>query len=218
MNIEIKASGHKKWSLNDSYILYGKNTIINFEDIKKVIHAASLFPGITGTITLHLYGKLSPITLHYPFKQRIDGEHAANIIENKAITRKNYPKEYRKKCAVCGTVFCYTSADLEKNQANQTLAAISSLRSLSASMSGSSYHKYEQDKKTQTSLNKIVDYNRCPKCNSADVFDITNEPIHTNSNDNTSSLEELKKLKELLDLDIITKEEFEKKKKQILKL
>ena len=73
----------------------------------------------------------------------------------------------------------------------------------------------------------IVDYTRCPKCNSMDVFILSDEEyekekqriLSASENDNTfSAADELKKFKELLDSGIITQEEFDAKKKQLLGL
>ena len=44
------------------------------------------------------------------------------------------------------------------------------------------------------------------------------ENIADSSSSNTSSLDEIKKLKELLDMNAITQEEFEAKKKELLNL
>lgn len=88
----------------------------------------------------------------------------------------------------------------------------------------------------QNSLNQIVDYNRCPKCNSTNLIVLVDneyappeqsvqtapafQPQQTAAipQQTYSSMDELKKLKELLDMGIITQEEFDLKKKQLLGL
>ena len=77
-------------------------------------------------------------------------------------------------------------------------------------------------------MNQIVDYTRCPKCNSTDIKKLTDEEweIEKKAKQNISApvqqtaspAEELKKFKELLDMGAITQEEFDAKKKQILGL
>ena len=65
---------------------------------------------------------------------------------------------------------------------------------------------------------------KCPKCNSADVISITEEEVENLSKTqdtkqtNISQADELKKFKELLDNGVITQEEFDAKKKQLLGL
>ena len=66
---------------------------------------------------------------------------------------------------------------------------------------------------------QIVDYSRCPKCNSTDVREISEgEQIPAAETPTTYAMDELKKLKELLDMGIVTQEEFDAKKKQLLGL
>lgn len=71
---------------------------------------------------------------------------------------------------------------------------------------------------------RIIDYDKCPKCNSADVISITEEEVENLSKTqntqqaNISQADELKKFKDLLDSGIITQEEFDQKKKQLLGL
>ena len=64
------------------------------------------------------------------------------------------------------------------------------------------------------------DYTKCPNCNSADIEELSKAEIETIKSKNTviSPVEELKKYKELLDGGIITQEEFDAKKKQLLGL
>ena len=78
----------------------------------------------------------------------------------------------------------------------------------------------------QNSLNQIRDYNRCPSCGSVDLITLTKEQYEaekpsknvTTTIQALSPAEELKKFKELLDQGIITQEEFDAKKKQLLGL
>ena len=123
-------------------------------------------------------------------------------------------KEYRKQCRVCGAVFCFTDTDLKISRANQNIAAINSMRAIKNSISGSAYHMYEQKKIANSALSRVVNYDKCPKCNSTDLIDITDERTSSFTND----VEQLKKFKNLLDEGIISQEEYEDKRKQILGL
>ena len=64
-------------------------------------------------------------------------------------------------------------------------------------------------------LSEIKDFSKCPKCNSSDIITLSDNEYQQEKNKN-SSVEELKQYKELLDNGVITQEEFEAKKKQLL--
>lgn len=71
----------------------------------------------------------------------------------------------------------------------------------------------------------VKDYSKCPKCNSADIVEISEEEYKAfqasnerENNKTASSADELMKFKELLDSGVITQEEFDVKKKQLLGL
>ena len=134
-------------------------------------------------------------------------------------------KEYRMHCNVCGHIYCYNRADIDRN--NEKLRQAKREGSLAAlnALAGSSYHMYEQHKQMDNSLSQIVDYTRCPKCNSTNVQELTEEEfsaLQTKNNaapvSSVSNADELKKFKELLDMGIISQEEFDAKKKQLLGL
>jgi hypothetical protein len=71
-------------------------------------------------------------------------------------------------------------------------------------------------------MDKIVDFSRCPFCKSTDISEIKNEEVMQNQNNTvvpaSSPIDDIKKYKELLDIGIITQEEFDAKKKQLLGL
>lgn len=80
---------------------------------------------------------------------------------------------------------------------------------------------------TNDSLNRIVDYNKCPKCGSRSLRELTKEEFQQEIQAAkaqqapaapVSAADELKKFKELLDSGVITQEEFDAKKKQLLGL
>ena len=152
---------------------------------------------------------------------------ACGINELKAHDRKEIPKkqyvsqEHRMKCNVCGKVYCYTEADLRRNRANASVAKWSSVASVANALGGTAYNMYEQRKQADAALDKIVDYTRCPYCKSTSISEITEQEFQAATaapNATVSSADELKKYKELLDGGIITQEEFDAKKKQLLGL
>lgn len=126
---------------------------------------------------------------------------------------ENNPKEIKKKCCTCGKIFCYTLEDVSENNRKQLAAGLSALGAISSSFSGNRYDMYEQNKIANSSGNAVVDFDRCPHCGSRDITDVSNE----NKKDEIDVVQELKKYKELLDSGIISQEEFDKKKKELLK-
>ena len=87
-------------------------------------------------------------------------------------------------------------------------------------LTGSLYPAYVADKRASEAKARIVDFSRCPNCNSTELEELTKEEVDKKKNTNTvtSPVEEIKKYKELLDSGIITQEEFDAKKKQLLGL
>lgn len=131
----------------------------------------------------------------------------------------NRPSEIRKKCNVCGNIFCYNANDILVNNSNIRSAAISSLGTMTSAVAGTRYDAYEQNKMANNSLNKIINFNKCPNCGSSNLSDISNENVISNQSNNISSAaDEIKKYKELLDCGAISQEEFDAKKKQLLGL
>ena len=171
MELFFNPSGNTKWKVTDDCIYYG-NKRIEFIDVISVI----LVPGvgfIKGELNIKLKGKIFPIRLIFSKKQQDDAQIAEKYIKEKASLKSSKDIEYRKKCNVCGQVFCFTQKDLEIKKANQTLVSIYSLKSLSGSIGGLSYSKFENAKRADAALSRIVDYSKCPKCNSSDLTDIT---------------------------------------------
>lgn len=149
---------------------------------------------------------------------------AENLMKTAVAAEMPDPdKDYRKVCKVCGHIFCYTGKDLIENEklakkANEerTMAALDYL--FTSRVSGNQSSQRADNLKAQ-----IVDYSKCPKCGSGDIADATDEDIERNKMQGTviqqtSAADELKKFKELLDLGVITQEEFDAKKKQLLGL
>lgn len=134
---------------------------------------------------------------------------------------------FRKRCNVCGKIICYTLEDLEENRRRAGSAALSGLGTVAGALSGHYAAGAVSHQTAEDQLSRIVDYSKCPSCGSRDLVDITKEEleqIRKSQNSNAqpvqqlSSADELKKFKELLDQGIITQEEFDAKKKQLLGL
>ncbi len=134
--------------------------------------------------------------------------------------------EYIMQCQTCGQVFRYTNADLNKNEEIKKEAdkinSQAAFNSFFVSYTVSAIDKQRAENK----LNTMVDYSSCPKCKSSKLKRISEEELHQiQEKENApvtsttlSSADELKKFKELLDSGVITQEEFDAKKKELLGL
>lgn len=132
-------------------------------------------------------------------------------------------RERRMRCNVCGHVFCYSAEDIKNNQREAGLALLTSIGSVASVVGGTKYDMYEQGKLSNKHSSRIKDLSHCPNCNSADIVEIGPNAIIANPNNSqqaqqTSTADELRKYKELLDMGAITQEEFEAKKKELLNL
>ena len=130
-------------------------------------------------------------------------------------------REYRKKCNVCGHIFCYRDSDIYRNKKLAQEAKTNSTLAVLEALGGTRIASNQELAAADKALDKIIDYSKCPKCNSANLTDATEEDIkqaQTSNNPAATSADELKKYKDLLDSGVITQEELDAKKKQLLGL
>lgn len=145
-------------------------------------------------------------------------ENGTYHIVNNANTEK------RIKCNNCGHTYCFTQRDLYRNLEYQQQAKTAAVMSAIGAVGGNRMDVYANGQKVDSSLGKIVDYTRCPKCNSQDLRELSKEEWDSEKNtqisqaSNLSTADEIKKYKDLLDLGVITQDEFDQKKKQLLGL
>ena len=83
--------------------------------------------------------------------------------------------EYRRKCNVCGKIYCYTDEDLKENSTNSTMAAISAIGAIASIWGGTKLDTYALDSKGDRYSDKVVDYTKCPSCNSSNTSIITED-------------------------------------------
>lgn len=234
MNMTFKAFMMKEWTLKDDSIIVGKKEI-KLSSITKAEHTP-LSPGNSNGVVQVFYGSgaFDFATLAYPKKQKEDGEKAAQYIlatvrgedaNEKVKAYEKLKKEgFRKRCNVCGHIFCYTFEDLEENQRLAKSAVGSSVSALTGTLAGYRASGSIDLQSAENKLSRIVDYSKCPKCGSKDIADATDADIEKNKLpqgtviQQASAAEELKKFKELLDMGVISQEEFDAKKKQLLGL
>ena len=144
--------------------------------------------------------------------------------EQKRKAAETEKAEYRKRCKVCGHIFCYTQHDLNKNAQIKKDAEWESNMSIAKTLFVSNVAGGQSQQSAYDLEARIVDYSKCPKCGSSNLTDATNEDIERAQApqgqivQQTSNADELKKYKDLLDQGIITQEEFDAKKKQLLGL
>ena len=160
-------------------------------------------------------------TIHFSMDDYEEMNALINYIKEKHenyLSQKNEEmlKEHRKKCNVCGNIFCYNGYDVQRNQNNEKDAAFATMVAGLNAISGTRYDMYEQSKRSESLKNQVIDYGKCPNCGSRDLVELEES---THSDDNSEkSIDEIRKYKKLLDEGIITQEEFDKKKKELLGL
>lgn len=236
MNASFKPFPQPAWSINDNGIVYNGEEI-SFAKITSVELRESKTPLITDHILIALTDR-PYINLCFPRKQRKEAEAAYQVLlenHNKELTPSfSGPEEYRKKCNVCGAVWCYDLKDLKENRHNANMRFWNSVSSMSASVSalksGSKLDTMIGQQalaNAESSKGKVIDYKKCPHCGSTNIRDLEDSEWAAEQAKATqestpasavSAADELKKFKELLDMGVITQEEFDAKKKQLLGL
>lgn len=83
--------------------------------------------------------------------------------------------EYKKKCNVCGKIFCYTDEDLKNSAKNAGLSALEALGSLASLGGGTIFHTQYLTSQSDRYADKVVDFNQCPYCRSRDLSYYTGE-------------------------------------------
>lgn len=226
------------WTLTDDKIISG-GKVIELSSIARMKHTPPKMLSSNGVIQL-FYANGGFETLAYPKSQKMYGEEAAQYIQsfmNGEITVASKAAHdslsalgdlqkngFRKKCNICGHIFCYTLEDLEENRRLAKSATGSSIVGIVGALGGYYAASSNSTQSANDQLARMVDYSKCPKCGSRNLVDATDEDIERNKApqgtviQQTSAADELKKFKELLDMGIITQEEFDAKKKQLLGL
>lgn len=131
--------------------------------------------------------------------------------------------EKRIKCNTCGHIYCYDFKDIEKNRLHAKNAQLNTIGAFASAIGGTSLDMHAQSARAERSVAAIVDFSKCPKCNSSDTRELSKEEFQFENSrknmpqvNNISIADELKKFKELLDLGVITQEEFDAQKKHLL--
>ena len=137
------------------------------------------------------------------------------------------PKMQRRQCKNCGHIIYFTDEQLEEAQSQRKEALLNSLAAYGGVGSGNYAAGAVFNSSAEQKLdkaNQILDLSKCPKCFSKELTNIgpiTIEEYKKLKEENKpalSSADEIKKFKELLDMSVITEEEFNAKKKELLGL
>ena len=230
MNMTFKAFLLKAWTVTDDRILY-KNKELLLSSLERVEHSPVKDETSNGVLTVFWNDGLRFANFAYPYSQREDAkkaiEHILRVVhgEDAVIADKKQiqitEKGFRKKCNVCGHIYCYTINDLKKNKELERDGLLNSMSAFAGGLSGF-YGASATSLQSSNDLKaRIIDYNKCPSCGSRDLTDITDEELEQVKQQQTvaiSCADELKKFKELLDSGVVTQEEFDAKKKQLLGL
>ena len=83
--------------------------------------------------------------------------------------------EYIRYCNICKKVWCYTDYDIRLNSAKRTVSNLTGAMSGVSFIAGSKYNGYELSKVSNNSANEIIDYDKCPHCNSRNFKEISKE-------------------------------------------
>ena len=221
MNLSFKAGGNTPWSLMDDHIAINNEKIY----LKDIQHMAVFIPSnflLIGSIKLIANGNY--YRLIFPYSQRKDGNVAIEYIKNNSGVTSNEIKEelenveIKKHCSNCNKTFCYSVNDLIENSKLTKDAKTDKNVKLASELLGNPLIAIQSSIESANTEGKIKDFTRCPYCGSRNVNVIATEENIPSVSPSFSSADELKKFKDLLDSGIITQEEFDAKKKQLLGL
>ena len=188
---------------------------------KMIVEVQCTFSSLSGKFKLEIISKHPHSSCSGEDRARIEQELEREKVALQEEQAKK-TREHRMRCNVCGNIFCYTQQDIDDNVNNILVSALSTIGSMAGALGGSRYDMYEQNKNADSYSAKVKDFSRCPKCNSTNLSELTDEDcVHDKAEypeKNRSVASELKEFKELLDMGAITQEEFDEKKKQLLGL
>ena len=83
--------------------------------------------------------------------------------------------EYRKKCNVCGKIFCYTDQDIKDNKVNSVSNIFLGIGQIAAALGGNVYEMAATNNIAKNTEKEIKDFDHCPNCKSADLTTLTYE-------------------------------------------
>lgn len=256
MYLEFHTAGKVVWTLSEDSLTIIRKSLVavpgtyKLAEISRIVHKPAKGKFMPSNISVFINGKEN--VLDYFDDERAKGEQAYQYLSEHAGSAEQQKaradfeafkagKEIRKRCNVCGNVFCYNYQDYVKNQElikkadkAEWRGALSGLAGGLNMMGGSALVGSSQSNQMESAQSnaellksQIRDFDRCPNCNSSDLTELSDEEFkEAMAAKNApaapaaapSAADELKKFKELLDMGVISQEEFDAKKKQLLGL
>ncbi|MBR2869749.1 MAG: hypothetical protein IKB88_11895 [Clostridia bacterium] len=83
--------------------------------------------------------------------------------------------EYRKRCKVCGQIWCYTDQDLKQDLSNGVTSILHGIGGIAAGLGGNIFQQQYAADRMENDERKRVNRNQCPHCKSLDSEDLTEE-------------------------------------------
>jgi len=83
--------------------------------------------------------------------------------------------EYRRKCQVCGKIYCYTDADKTASNVNAIAGALGSLAAGLNAIDGSMFGAFAFNAQSDRANSRVTDFTRCPSCGSTSTVELTAE-------------------------------------------
>lgn len=206
--------------------------------VANVMFLADVITALLFMVATFTIKKKAPVVVKDTSVESAAKEGAANsanlaqktelVADGEPTTKKEFipnSKEFRIRCKVCGHVYCYTMGDFRENERLKKKVVSTELNGALTTLFTNQSLGSSRQQEAEMMKMRIKDYTRCPKCNSTNIEEIPDgETIPTAAISDApaapaaSALDEVKKLKELLDMGVITQEEFDAKKKQLLGL
>ncbi len=203
--------------LNNAFFPYGSLKDVTFNGLFRMIYVHYKIDGEV-RILAFVYDKADKVrvknTIEFARKEMSKAIPGEVVNLDKTVEHKMY-------CNVCKKVYCFSEDDIRKNQINSQLAKSAQSRAVTEILIGNRMIAESVSKNGDDYQDKIVDFNKCPNCGSSDVKELSEDEFEKAQETKATSLssaDEIKKFKELLDSGVITQEEFDAKKKQLLGL
>lgn len=213
----------KPWKVTDEGITYGKE-FYSYDDIAGVRARTFSYQGQFDVIFKNGKTKILPFKKNKLAYAR-EAEEAIRRILNPDSKYVLVNGQYVVHCKSCDKLSFYTKEDLDEQRRKAKSAMLDSIAGIGGAVGGQTIAGNQFLDRADRSLNSVRDFNICPHCGSRDI-EYYNEKDYEDYTNRSSKgkvqekdpIEEVKRFKELLDQGIITEEEFQKKKNELLGL
>ena len=90
--------------------------------------------------------------------------------------------EYRRKCTVCGKIYCYSESDVSENSWNQFNSALSGLVAVTQIFGGTMLGAYAMTERQDKLAQRVRNFSKCPYCNSESTVPLTEDEWNSEQN------------------------------------